>query len=152
MTYNKRKKNSRLHGSKTHGYGSKKKHRGAGNRGGRGLAGTGKRADQKKPSIWKNTKYFGKYGFKNPNSKKVSSVNTFFLMDKFNTLLKKGLLKQEGDAYSIDLGKMGINKLLSKGKVTKKFIVKVDSATKTAVKNIENAGGKVILKSKSGEE
>lgn len=152
MTDNKRKKNSRLHGSKTHGYGSKKKHRGAGNRGGRGLAGTGKRADQNKPSIWKNTKYFGKYGFKNPNGKKISSVNTFFLIDKFNTLLKKGLLKQEGDAYSINLGKLGINKLLSKGKVTKKFIVKVDSATKIAVKNIESAGGKVILKSKSGEE
>ena len=64
MTVNKRTKSSRDRGSKTHGCGSMKKRRGAGNRGGRGMAGTGKRADQNKPSIWKNKKYFGKYGFK----------------------------------------------------------------------------------------
>ena len=52
MTVNKRKKNSRQRGSHTHGWGAMKKHRGAGNRGGRGAAGSGKRADSKKPSIW----------------------------------------------------------------------------------------------------
>ena len=48
---NKVKKVRKFRGSHTHGYGSKKKHRGAGSRGGRGMAGSGKRADQKKPSI-----------------------------------------------------------------------------------------------------
>ena len=62
MTINKRKKNSRQRGSWTHGWGSKKKHRGAGHRGGKGNAGTGKKGDAKKPKIWKNKKYFGKYG------------------------------------------------------------------------------------------
>ena len=53
MVLNKRKKNSRMRGNTTHGYGSMKKNRGAGNRGGRGMAGSGKRADQKKPTILK---------------------------------------------------------------------------------------------------
>ncbi len=47
----------------THGYGSMKKNRGAGNRGGRGLAGTGKRGDANKQTYQANKKYFGKHGF-----------------------------------------------------------------------------------------
>ena len=54
MTVNKRKKNVRQRGHKTHGWGEKKKHRGKGHQGGAGMAGTGKRADSKKPSIWKD--------------------------------------------------------------------------------------------------
>ena len=65
MVVNKRKKNSRQRGSTTHGFGSKKKHRGHGSRGGSGLAGTGKRADAKKPSFWHDTEYFGGHGFVN---------------------------------------------------------------------------------------
>ena len=34
------KKTAKLRGSRTHGYGSSKKHRGGGSRGGRGMAGT----------------------------------------------------------------------------------------------------------------
>jgi len=65
MSINKRTKRSRQRGSHTHGWGAKKKHRGAGNRGGRGMAGTGKRADQKKPTIMNlyGNEYFGKRGF-----------------------------------------------------------------------------------------
>ena len=53
MVVNKRKKFSRQRGGHTHGWGSKKKHRGSGNRGGKGMGGTGKRADQVKTLIWK---------------------------------------------------------------------------------------------------
>ena len=58
MVVNKLKKKVKYRGSKTHGCGSMKKRRGAGHRGGRGAAGSGKRGDAKKPSIW-NEKYFG---------------------------------------------------------------------------------------------
>ena len=62
MPVNKRKKATRFRAKTTHGYGSMKKNRGAGNRGGRGMAGSGKRADQKKPTILKlyGNEYFGK--------------------------------------------------------------------------------------------
>ena len=42
MVVNKRKKNLRQRAGTTHGYGSMKKNRGAGNREGRGNAGAGK--------------------------------------------------------------------------------------------------------------
>ena len=59
MVHNQRKKNSRHRGSWTHSHGEKKKHRGAGSRGGRGNAGSGKRGDAKKPSYWKIKKFSG---------------------------------------------------------------------------------------------
>ena len=74
MTVNKRKKISRYRGSMTHGGGSKKKRRGSGNRGGKGLAGSGKRSDSKKPSLWKE-KYFGKFGFVSKNKSTINAVN-----------------------------------------------------------------------------
>jgi large subunit ribosomal protein L15 len=45
----KRRKVSRMHGRKmgTHGWGARKKHKKSGHRGGTGMAGTGKRGDQK---------------------------------------------------------------------------------------------------------
>src|SRR3989344_8740032 len=58
-----RKKSGRFRGSHTHARGGKKKARGSGHRGGFGMAGTGKRGDQRKTLILKNTikeKYFGK--------------------------------------------------------------------------------------------
>jgi len=58
MPVNKRKKNSRLKGSHTYGWGSKKKHRKAGNRGGHGMSGTGKRSDHKKTMILKTKRWF----------------------------------------------------------------------------------------------
>ena len=73
----KRKKAQKFRGKKKHGGGHKKKRRGAGNKGGKGMAGTGKRADQKKPSILKEygSSYFGKFGFHSIKKKKVKAIN-----------------------------------------------------------------------------
>ncbi|MAG50177.1 50S ribosomal protein L15 [archaeon] len=138
---NKVKKVRKFRGSHTHGYGSKKKHRGAGSRGGRGMAGSGKRADQKKPSILKKhgKKYFGRYGFRSLK-KSVKAVNIEYL----EKLVKENLVKKEGDTFLVDLGKLGYGKLLSLGKVTQKFKVLVKSASKKAVEKIKKAGGEVI--------
>ena len=95
MVINKRKKNSRQRGSWTHGWGEKKKHRGAGHRGGRGRAGTGKKGDAKKPSVWKNTKYFGKFGFKKKNVKEaIKPINLRDIEIKLNNWLNKALQSQ----------------------------------------------------------
>ncbi|MBS3145783.1 uL15 family ribosomal protein, partial [Candidatus Woesearchaeota archaeon] len=91
MTVNKRSKKSRQRGTHTHGWGAKKKHRGAGNRGGRGNAGTGKRADTKKPTIIKlyGNEYFGKKGFKIPQNIKVvlKTINLQELNQKVDSLV-----------------------------------------------------------------
>ena len=143
MTVNKRKKNSRQRGKTTHGWGAKKKHRGAGNRGGRGMAGSGKRADQKKPSILKeygNT-YFGKFGFKIPQKikKHIKEINISTIENS-----KSFTAKKEGDFYIINLDSQGYTKLLSKGKPTRKYKITCKSFSKKAIEKIHAAGGETI--------
>lgn len=147
MTINKRKKNSRQRGSHTHGWGAMKKHRGSGNRGGAGKAGTGKRSDSTKPSIWKNTKYFGKYGFIS-RKHRLASVNVSYLEEHLESFVSKKLAKQDQEDFSINLNDIGFKKLLGSGKVTKRFIITCQAASARAVKSIEAKGGKVILPKK----
>lgn len=144
MVVNKRKKFSRQRGGHTHGWGSKKKHRGAGNRGGRGMAGTGKRADSIKPSIWKDTKYFGKHGFIPKGIKeKINAVNIDFIEENLVKFLGKNLISKEKDVYVIDLKKLGYNKLLGNGKVSNKFRIITKYASGNAVEKIKQAGGEI---------
>ena len=141
---NKRKKSVRLRGSKTHGYGSKKKHRGSGNRGGKGNAGSGKRADTKKPSLWGH-KYFGKHGFKSKRIKTINPINIDYLEENIEKLRLKNLATKENDIFHIDLEKLGFDKLLGTGKVLNKYKIKISHASKRAVEKIKNSGGELTL-------
>lgn len=146
MTTHKRKKNTKMRAQTTHGWGAMKKHRGAGNRGGRGNAGTGKRGDARKPVIWKDKKYFGKNGFDSKSRMPdIISVSIKTLEDRADNLVRKGFAKSEGGAYVIDLSKLGYNKLLSNGNPTKKLMITTAYATKNAVEKIKKAGGQVTL-------
>jgi len=141
----KQKKVVRYRGSKTHGGGSMKKRRGAGNRGGCGMAGTGKRADGKKPSIWKNTKYFGVHGFTS-RKKREKQVNLHYIESRAETLTREGVIKTKEGFYIINLKELGYRKLLSKGNVTRKYKIDCDSATPAAIEKIKKAGGTVNVK------
>jgi len=151
MTVNKRKKNSRHRGSWSHGWGAKKRHRGAGNRGGRGMAGTGKRGDAKKPSIWKE-RYFGKHGFISIQRKNIVGKNIGDIERNLEKLLAKKLVSKESDHYLIDSKKIGFNKLLGKGKIKIKFKVDVPYASKKAIEAVKNAGGVVSCEKKESEQ
>jgi len=149
MVINKRSKRSRARGSWTHGWGEKKKHRGSGNRGGTGMAGTGKRADSKKPSIWKMD-YFGKRGFVSRNAKKdINAINIGYIQRNVNSLVSKGLVKEENGVYIVDLEKLGYDKLIGGGEVKKKFKISTKFASSGAIESIKSAGGEVILKEKT---
>ncbi|MDP7116583.1 MAG: uL15m family ribosomal protein [Candidatus Woesearchaeota archaeon] len=139
-----RKKNSRQRGTKTHGCGSMKKRRGKGNKGGSGRAGTGKRADQAKPSVW-NSSYFGKHGFHKKNTIKEKTINIIDLE------FRDALSKKEQDTYTVDLTAAGYTKLLSRGKVSKKFKITVKRASKKAIDKIQQAGGVVELLTKKAQ-
>ncbi len=136
MTINRRKKNSRHRGSWTHSGGAKKKRRGSGHRGGHGFSGTGKKASQKKPLVW-NPRHIGKYGFKKKGI--VPAVNAVNL-EYLNKLALENKIKD-----SVDLKDLGFNKLLGKGKLTKKLKITVESASGKAVQRVKAAGGEVIL-------
>ena len=151
MVIAKRSKFSRARGSWTHGGGSKKKRRGAGNRGGRGNAGSGKRGDANKPSNWKNKRTFGKYGFNSVKSKPPKTLNLKIIEDTIANLVKKGLAKKSGDTYVLDLKQMGYDKLLATGKVSLKLKITADAASAKAVEKVRSAGGEVILPAGSQE-
>lgn len=140
MTARTRKKNSRLRGSHTHGWGSKKKHRGAGHRGGRGNAGSGKRADQKKPSYWNKEK---PKGFFSITGTQHVTINVGHLNSIAEALERSGHAAHHGGTFTINLREMGYTKLLGAGKVTKKLAVSVAICTPDAKEKIEAAGGSV---------
>lgn len=141
----KRKKNSRQRGATTHGWGSRKKHRGAGNRGGRGMAGTGKRCDAKNQLALKTKGYFGKKGFTTKRTTFVTSTNVKFLNDNIHNFVAEGKAIQKGDVYTINLADIGVDKLIAKGATVKKMVVTCSAATQGAISAIEAAGGKVQI-------
>jgi large subunit ribosomal protein L15 len=142
----KRKKNTRMRGSHTHGWGAKKKRRGGGSRGGRGMAGTGKRADTKKPSIAANTKYFGVHGFTSVRRSEQTTINLNTLVTRVATL---GTAKGKG--YVVDLTQSKYTKLLGSGSITVALDVTVQTASARAIEKIEAAGGKVTVLESSSE-
>ena len=145
MVVHKRKKVKRLRGSHTHGWGSKKKHRGSGNRGGFGMAGTGKRADQRKPSIWKED-YFGKRGFKFKGQKEeINPVNIQYIEENIDRWIAETLASKKDDVCVIEISKLGFNKLLGNGRVTRKFNITVKYASERVIKKVKSAGGEVII-------
>jgi large subunit ribosomal protein L15 len=136
--YKKRSARSRLRGRRTCGYGQKFKHRGKGSKGGKGMAGTGKRAGQK--VTWRlryHPDYFGKKGFKT-RQKKGLAMNVGYINDKLNTLIKEKKAIKEKDGYKIELKGY---KILSTGKVDKKLFIKADGFSKKAEEKIVKAGG-----------
>lgn len=145
MVINHRKKNSRHRGSWTHGYGEKKKHRGAGHRGGRGRAGSGKKGDAKKPRFWKIKGFAGKHGFVNHGAKKVHTISISQLNSSIEELVRLGNAIKEGDVYKVNFEDLGAQKLLGTGVPAYSFEIVVAQATKGAIKKIEEKGGSVSL-------
>lgn len=152
MVIKRRKKVVKYRRSKTHGGGAKKKRRGAGSRGGRGMAGSGKRADQKKPSILKKfgSSYFGKHGFKRPKKqiKKIKVINLGLLEKNLDKYLKKKLIKKENSAFILNLSELGYDKLLSAGNIKNKYDITTKFSSKKAKSKIEKLGGKVNVVTK----
>ena len=121
-----------MRGLRTHGH-SAKLNKGKGSHGGKGMAGTGKRADQKKTLVTKlyGNKYFGKQGITSRKTakKRTNVINLEDIGKKFS-------------AGEINLEKY---KILGEGEIKGKYIIKAKAASKSAIEKIEKAGGKIIL-------
>jgi large subunit ribosomal protein L15 len=144
----KRKKIYKKRGSRRCGGGSAKNRKGAGHRGGRGHAGSGKEKKQKYPWFLKNKpNHIGRRGFKRPqNLKETKSViNLRYLNDNLEKLLKKGVASKEKNAVIVDVSKLGISKVLSQGVLTETFSVKAEEFSEKAKAKIEEMGGKAIV-------
>jgi large subunit ribosomal protein L15 len=127
---NKGKKVDKQRGHRTHGYGSQKKHRGKGSRGGRGLAGSEK---HRKTYLLKyKPGHLGKRIFKSKTRKTIRAINI------------RELASIAGNEKKIDLSGMGYDKVLGKGEIKTPLEVKADYFSKSAREKIEKAGGKAI--------
>jgi large subunit ribosomal protein L15 len=139
-----RREKKRRRGERTY-HGSHKKWRGGGSRGGRGEAGMHKHK-------WSYTvkyepEHFGKEGFARP--KKVKTINLSELEKILPKLMEKKLVEKEGEMIKINLKKIGYNKLLGAGSVSKPLIVEAEAFSQSAIKKLEAAGGKAIIISSS---
>jgi len=139
----KRKKESRMHGRNmgTHGGGCRKNRKGSGHRGGVGMAGTGKRADQKKTLVLKlyGNDYFGKQGItsKKTERDKRLRINLKDIQDN-----KKRYLKEEKGKLVVDLKGY---KILGDGNLNEKFVIKADEFSKSALDKIKKSGGEAVI-------
>jgi large subunit ribosomal protein L15 len=137
MKVKKRKKTSRLRGSTRAWRGNRKRGRGSGHKGGKGMAGTGKKAGQKRTWVAvQKEPYFGRRGTtsKPTAKKKAKALNLSDVMRNIDNYKKNNEIVLEG------------YKILGEGEVKEKLIVKCDSASRSAVEKVEKAGGKIITK------
>jgi large subunit ribosomal protein L15 len=140
----KRRKESRMHGRNmgTHGGGARKKRKGTGHKGGKGMSGSGKRADHKKTLVTKKFggKYFGKSG--ETSRKTQRDIRQRINVGQIEMHLEK-YGKKVGDKWEINLKKY---KILGTGEVTKKLMINALEASKTAIEKVKTAGGEIVVK------
>ncbi len=136
-------KTSKYRGGRTHGRG-KKAGRGAGLRGGRGNAGLHKHK-------WISTvkyspEHFGRHGFKRPQSVVGDKItmNLSDLEQSLPALAKDGFAEQKDGKWTVDLTKLGVDKLLGSGRIGTAVSVRVPEASAKAKEKLETAGGKLL--------
>ncbi|UCE11309.1 MAG: 50S ribosomal protein L15 [Candidatus Thorarchaeota archaeon] len=141
-----KKKSSKMRGRRAMGYGFSAGHRASGQRGGKGRAGTKKHHYVK--TILEDPDYFGKHGFKRPQKiiEEPTAVNVGDLDAAADRLAERGLAVKSGKKYTIDITKLGFDKILGSGKVTKKLdLTGVKAITDRAREKITEKGGTVDL-------
>ena len=144
----KTKKSRKQRGQTTYGHGARKKWKKSGHRGGTGMAGTGKRADQKKTLIITKygNKYFGKQGITSKKTEKRKNlvINVNDIEKDYDNLMKK-----YGKDGWLELKKY---KILGDGEIKKKIKLKARKISKSALDKIKKAGGEVEIKNKNKSE
>jgi len=145
MVIKQKKKSRKRRGSRTHGWGAGKKHRGAGHRGGRGFAGIGKRGAQKQTKYFaKGIKPTGKKGMKRSRrDQKIKSnpINLKTIEQKLNKWIANKKAIKEGEVFVVNLTKLGYTAVLGQGKLTKKLKLTCKKFSASAKKKLEEAGG-----------
>lgn len=140
MKTKKRKKSKGQRGT-TRYHGARKKWKSSGHKGGKGMSGTGKRADHKKSMIIKlyGNNYFGKQGITSRGTEKDrrKAMNLRDIETNFDSLMKKCCKDNV-----LDLSEY---KILGEGELTRKITIKALAFSQGARKKIEKAGGSIVL-------
>jgi len=131
-------KRKHLRGSTTAGRGYGKRARHAGNRGGRGRAGGGKRGQQNMMSIRANV-----HRYELSNVKNVP-LNLNHISQYIKTLENRGLLKKENEKIVLNLSELGYSKVCGRFRKDKAKLIVHGKASEKARNEIVSAGGEVI--------
>ncbi|MBD3209851.1 50S ribosomal protein L15 [Candidatus Micrarchaeota archaeon] len=127
------KKTRKYLGTRSHGRGNTKNRRGAGCRGGRGMAGIDKHKWSWAMNVDKN--YYSKIGFANPTRKTVDAVNLY----EINQMALKKKLEKKGDKYQFEFD----GKVLATGSVTVPLSIRAASWSKNVEKKLKESGGEI---------
>ena len=129
-------------GSRTRGRGHKKG-RGAGLRGGRGNAGCHK---TKRIMYERVGRVWGAHGFKRPQTVVMANnaINLKVIEESAAGWVAQGNASKKGKTVSIDLKKMGYDKLLGTGVPSQAYKITIGAASAKAVEKVEAAGGEII--------
>jgi large subunit ribosomal protein L15 len=147
-------KKRRQRGSRTHGGGTQKNRRGAGNRGGRGRAGRDKHE-------YHNYASLGKSGFTRPEKaiETVLEVSIQEIDEDIALLVEDGLAEETASGYRIDARDVledgheaDVVKVLGGGQVRSTLEVTADAFTDAARERIEAEGGEAIVAERSRDE
>jgi large subunit ribosomal protein L15 len=140
-------KKDRQRGSRTHGGGTQKNGRGAGNRGGRGDAGRGKHE-------FHGTEPMGRSGFTQPPEvqDEIAEIDVGRLDEDAPLLAADGLAEEVEGGYRIDARdvvedghEVDAVKVLGGGQVRHELTVIADTFSNAATELIEEAGGSAEL-------
>jgi large subunit ribosomal protein L15 len=140
-------KKRRQRGSRTHGGGTHKNRRGAGNRGGRGRAGRDKHE-------FHNYEPLGKHGFKRPpkTREEVVTVDVRTLDEDAVLYAAEGVAEETESGYRLDARdvvedghEVDVVKVLGDGQVHSTLEVVADDFSESARELIEGAGGSAEL-------
>ena len=147
-------KKRRQRGTRTHGGGSHKNRRGAGNRGGRGRAG-------RKKHEFHNYESVGKDGFKRPEKTKVDvrEVTVQKLDEDVALLVENGVAEETDGGYRVDARDVAedgwdadVVKVLGGGQMYEQLEVTADAFTAGAVELIESEGGDAVVSDRAESE
>jgi len=142
MKFKKRKKSGRRYGNQTAFRGAKERTRGSGNRGGKGMSGTGKRADHRKTLVINLTggnNYFGK----------DKTLRRGIAPKKLQVINLNQISLNYPDKKEIDL--IGY-KILGDGELTLKIKIKASAASKSAIEKVKAAGSTLELEEDYSEQ
>lgn len=140
-------KKRRQRGTRTHGGGTQKNRRGAGNRGGRGRAG-------RKKHEFHNYESVGKHGFTRPPKTQltIAEVDLRRIDEDVVLWVEDGLAQETDDGYRIDARDVAADadaadvvKVLGSGPLQHTLTIVADDFSATAIDGIDAAGGEAIV-------
>lgn len=136
MVVRQRRKKNKLRGQRTHGAGNTKNRRGSGCRGGVGRAGSHK---HKFSIYWKE---FGKHSKLLPKTEKIA-LNLEEFLAKVPKWVDEKKVEKTANGIEVDGKKICVEKILGRGNVTVKLLLKNIDVSKGAGEKILSAGGKI---------